>query len=274
MINTPEQKINGCSMPDSGTQKNNHLVDNCAELSFAVSPKRDVQILQKPSGKGHMPSSPEFPDRATDIWIIKVFLKVESEHPSQTNGHITVTAEIKIDLEHIGNGSQPCSCPIDGTCRCTKKIVSHQSQGIGQENLFTETCRKSADSQGNTVQCHRSLVNFRCHIMILHNRSCDQLWEKGYVEKYFCIVFLGPGCFPVNIDHIRHCLKGKERNTDRHANLRQRQMKPCHTVDHPQDKICILKYNKDSQIADHCQNQDSLPVILEPVNPAGTEIIQ
>ena len=77
MINTPEQEINGCSMPDTGTQKYNHLVDNCAELPFAVSAKRDVQIFQKPSGKRHMPSSPEFPDTAADIRIIEVFFESE-----------------------------------------------------------------------------------------------------------------------------------------------------------------------------------------------------
>ena len=86
--------------------------------------------------------------------------------------------------------------PLMEPADAPKRLSATESQGIGQENLFTETCRKSADSQGNTVQCHRSLVNLRCHIMILHNRSCDQLWEEGYVEQVLLRNSSGPWLFP------------------------------------------------------------------------------
>ena len=60
--------------------------------------------------------------------------------------------------------------------------------------------------------------------MILDDRSRDQLWEKGYVEKYLCIVFLGPGSFPVNIDHIRQRLEGIKGNSNRQCHLGNREI--------------------------------------------------
>ena len=105
--------------------------------------------------------------------------------------------------------------------------------------------------------------------MIFDNRTGDQLWEKGYVQKYFCIIFLGFGCPAVYIDHIGHRLKRKEGNTDRHADLWKRQIQSQQAVDRPQDKICIFKYDKDSQITDNSQYQDTPSCISAALDHDG-----
>ena len=38
MINSPEQKIKGGTMPDTCTHKNDHFIDHCTEFPSAVSP--------------------------------------------------------------------------------------------------------------------------------------------------------------------------------------------------------------------------------------------
>ena len=46
-----------------------------------------------------MPSSPEFPDAGRTVRIVEILLEMKSEHPSKSDRHIAVAAEIKINLE-------------------------------------------------------------------------------------------------------------------------------------------------------------------------------
>ena len=141
MINAPEQEIYSCSVPDTCTQKYDHLIYRlCWNFAFPVPAKRVyTRYSMKPSGQGNMPSSPEITDASTDIRIIKVLFEMESEHPAQTDRHIAVSAEVKINLQHIGNGTQPCPCCVNVSGRCSKKLVRDKSHGIGNQNLFTES---------------------------------------------------------------------------------------------------------------------------------------
>lgn len=72
-----------------------------------VSAKRDVYILSKPASQRDVPSSPELGDTLRNIRIIKVLSKFKSKHLSQADCHIRITAEVKINLESIGNTSNP-----------------------------------------------------------------------------------------------------------------------------------------------------------------------
>ena len=49
-----------------------------------------------------MPAPPELGNRLTDIGMGKVFHKAKAHHQAQTNGHIRITGEVKIELRGIG----------------------------------------------------------------------------------------------------------------------------------------------------------------------------
>ena len=81
MINAPEQEGYVGSMPDTGTQKYDKFIDAGTHFAFSVAAKRNIEIFQKPAGQG------------------KILLEMKSEHPSKSDRHIAVAAEIKINLE-------------------------------------------------------------------------------------------------------------------------------------------------------------------------------
>ena len=39
------------------------------------------------------------------VGVVKVLQKVKAEHPPQTDGHVAVAGEVKIDLQGIGQSS-------------------------------------------------------------------------------------------------------------------------------------------------------------------------
>mgnify|MGYP006926140212 CR=1 FL=1 len=48
-------------------------------------------------------------------------MEMKSKHHSESQRHITVAAEIKIDLQHIGNCAQPSTRTGDSGCCRTKR---------------------------------------------------------------------------------------------------------------------------------------------------------
>ena len=73
-------------------------------------------------------------------------MEMKSKHHSESQRHITVAAEIKIDLQHIGNCAQPSTRTGDSGCCRTKEIIRHKSHCIGDKNLFAQTCNETPDS--------------------------------------------------------------------------------------------------------------------------------
>lgn len=54
-----------------------------------------------------MPTIPEILNWCSYIWIIKVFIIMETYHPAHTNRHIRICRKIQIDLKHIEQQSNP-----------------------------------------------------------------------------------------------------------------------------------------------------------------------
>ena len=54
-----------------------------------------------------MPPPPEIRNAFGAIGIIEIGLEIEAQHFPKADGHIRITAEIKINLKGIGKNSQP-----------------------------------------------------------------------------------------------------------------------------------------------------------------------
>ena len=108
MIQPPYNKCPVCPMPQPCTEKYNKFINTCAYFSFSVTTKRDIQVLLKPCRQRDMPSVPEFFYACSTIWIPEILLETKTIHFSKTNSHITVSAEIIINLQHICYCPNPC----------------------------------------------------------------------------------------------------------------------------------------------------------------------
>lgn len=54
-----------------------------------------------------MPSPPEVSNTLRDIRFVEVLVKAEAEHETETNSHIRIPAEVKIDLKSKRNNPKP-----------------------------------------------------------------------------------------------------------------------------------------------------------------------
>ena len=94
-------------MPDAGEQLHHEQVEDLPLQALAVAAQRDIDILAEPAGKGHVPAPPELSDGAGDIGEVEVLGEIEAQHLAHTDGHHGVTGKIKVELERIGDDTQP-----------------------------------------------------------------------------------------------------------------------------------------------------------------------
>ena len=51
--------------------------------------------------------------------------------------------------------------------------------------------------------------------LVTHDRTCNKLREERNIEGGVAGIFLHLAVASINVDNVGHCLKRKERNTDR-----------------------------------------------------------
>ena len=109
IVNAPQHIVPVGAVPDTSEHPDDENIPDLLHQTFPVSSQWDVNVFPKPGAQGDMPSSPEFRDAPGNIRIIEVFQEMEAKHFSETDSHIGITGEIKVDLEGVGQGSQPGS---------------------------------------------------------------------------------------------------------------------------------------------------------------------
>ena len=195
-----------------------------------------------------MPSSPEFRDAPGNIRIIKVFQEVEAEHFSETDGHIGVTREIKVDLEGVSQGSQPGSCHRKlGNGKSCRRIPE-KADVIRQQDLFSHTGHKAVDAFREVIQIFPAFLHLLRNGLILYDGSCDQLRKHGNIGSIADPVLLHVRISTVNINGIGHGLEGEKGDTDRKRNIQKGQIQTADCVDTADDKIRILEKAENRQI--------------------------
>ena len=92
---TPQNKTEGCAVPNAGQQENDgHVKINV----LPVAAQGDIYLVAEEGGKRNMPPSPKFCDGFGYVGIIKVFQKMKAEHTTQADSHITIAGKIKKQL--------------------------------------------------------------------------------------------------------------------------------------------------------------------------------
>ena len=221
MIKPPEDKRYSSPMPHSGKEKYDKQVSIGACRAFAISSQRNIDIITKPGRQGNMPSVPEFLHRTSCIGIIEILLEFKSEHFSKTNGHIGISGKIVINLHHVKNCAQPQSLPGYRVWTIFKNFIHHTGKGIGKKNLFPKSPAKTHYPGCKFSDSLFSSCNLSCNVAIFYNRSCDQLWEKGNIQKHMPEIVLCRHLSPVHIDHIGQRLESIKRNSDRKRHLKK-----------------------------------------------------
>ena len=54
-----------------------------------------------------MPSAPKFRYSSGNVWVVKVFQEIKSEHFAKADCHIGITAEVKVNLQSVADNANP-----------------------------------------------------------------------------------------------------------------------------------------------------------------------
>ena len=221
-----------------------------------------------------MPAAPECLDTVRCIWIVKVFFKRKAEHGSHADSHIAVAAEIEIDLEHIGDRTDPGGEDVELTGAGGKDRVCRNGHRVGNHNFFCEAEREAPHPGGRSVQRNRSVVDRAADIMIFHDRSRDQLGKKGNIQQQLSVILLAGSLAAINIDRVAHGLEGEKRDADRQRDSRQRKVPMQNGVQRGDKHVGIFEYTQQSQIEQDRHRQKKLAAPGFFVNTEREQIIQ
>ena len=103
------------------------------------------------------------------------------EHSAQTDCHIGVTAEIKVQLKTVSQNDNNSRDTVQGKGLC-KAIVGHQAKGVRQQHFFGKSQNKEIKSpgKGKGVKFTPGIVlKLGNHFLIEDDRPCNQLRKKG-----------------------------------------------------------------------------------------------
>ena len=122
-----------------------------------------------------MPTPPKVCHAGCCIGIIEVFEEPEAKDPAQTNGHIGITREIKVDLECEKDRTQPGQ----GHGKLLSLDLCQQcAAAVGQQYFLCKAEHEPAQSVCNVIQRFFSGIQFLLNIPIAHNGTCDQLRKQ------------------------------------------------------------------------------------------------
>ena len=194
-------------VPEAGEEPNDKQVQNYPAGFDSRSAQREIYVVPEPGGERDMPSAPEFGQVIRDIGEVKVLQEVESKHASQTDRHIRVTVEIKIQLESVAERSHPRHA--DGIISGGEGHIRHFGKHIGQKNLFVEAEKKAHDSLLEVIRRNMTLIDLVHDRGITDDRAGDQLGKQRDIESEIGRVLL---CVnpPVYVHNIAERLKRKE----------------------------------------------------------------
>ena len=169
-----------------------------------------------------MPASPELADRGRDIRIIEVLHKIKSKHFSQSDRHIRISRKIEINLKCVQNRQHP---RIDRSQLCQRFLhhpVHRRRKGISKQHFFRQSVGKALDSIRHPLRRTLPVPNLFADIVILDDRSRDELRKEGNIERQMKDIFLRLNRPPVHIHHVGKRLKRVEGYSDRKSNLAER----------------------------------------------------
>ena len=93
-------------MPYAADKIDDHDIEVCPKLSLPVPAKGDIDICPEKSGERHMPPFPELHNGRCLIWGIKIDRQLYIKQMTDPCGHVSIPAEIKVQLERIRERNQ------------------------------------------------------------------------------------------------------------------------------------------------------------------------
>ena len=134
--------------------------------------------------------------------MIEVFVNMKTEHFSQTDGHIRIPRKIEINLKRIGNNADPGRRRADVADAERKNFIGRLCHDVRDDNLLCQSLQKADGPLVKQRQGYLTFVNLAGNVVILQNRTGNQLREKRNKQSHFDNVLLRFANPAVYIDQV------------------------------------------------------------------------
>ena len=210
-----------------------------------------------------MPAPPEIGNTVGKKRIVEVFHKSEPQHPAKANSHVGVTGKVEIDLETVGDDTQPCrqyrGSSLRGCCLPQKTDV------ICQQYLFPDTAGKAFHTIGKEVSGAIPVLQLLRYRLVADDGTRNQLGKQCHIRAEIDDVFLGPCLAPVDVDGIAHGLKGVEADADRQRQIRLGERRAEQGIDRADQEVTVFEYAQQAKVYTNRHQQRDLCSPLSPV---------
>src|ERR1700761_8633243 len=86
-------------VPDAAEQHGQKQIHVAAKLPMPISAKRDVDVIAQEARKCHVPAAPEIDQARGFVRRVEILRIAHVEEQSETDRHVAVAGEIRIELE-------------------------------------------------------------------------------------------------------------------------------------------------------------------------------
>lgn len=206
-----------------------------------------------------MPPLPKLSEGKRLVRGIEIHRQVDIHHLPDADGHVTIAAEVKVDLDGIGKAGENGICRVQvGHIR--KAPICCAAEYIGDQNLLGKTHDKHIDALGKIVPVEFLFGNVQKlgdQLIVGHNGACDQLREIGH-ERCILQEFILGNFAVIGIDHIRNLLEGEETDTQWQHDILQWEVRVRKPVQVLKEKVKIFEIEQDAEVQQYCQDHFSL----------------
>ena len=124
-------------MPQAAHQEGDHGIHKGPQFSLPAASQRKIHIGLQKTAQGHVPPFPEILHGYRPVWRVEVFRDLNPEHLSHSDGHIGVTAEVKVQLQRIAHCCHEGCRRIQGS-DVFVAVIHRESQRVRKKHLFPE----------------------------------------------------------------------------------------------------------------------------------------
>ena len=204
---TPQHKIPACAVPEARGRPHDKQVKNGAVFPLAVAAQRNIQIFAEPASQRDMPAPPELRNTARRVGEPEIFREFEAKQPPKPDRHQGITAEIKIDLQGIGEDPEPRKRHGQPFIADRRHLIPELADLVRQQDLAPQSEQEYSCSLLKILRCNAAAVEFLVDIGIFDDRPRDQLRKQADERRKIEQIAFRLYRSPVDVDAVRHGLK-------------------------------------------------------------------
>ena len=103
----PQHEHPACAVPESAQYEGCHEVQVDPRRGATIAAERDIEVIAQVAAERHMPPAPEILDVQRLVGRIEIDRQPDVEQERSPDRHVTIAAEIEIELERVGEAGRP-----------------------------------------------------------------------------------------------------------------------------------------------------------------------